>query len=212
RSSYDIKHKETNERIGIAEFKQLEKNLQKQYVVKSFIKFYRVFHIDNIENFSECTFAPISEVDTIELDQTAENFIGNLIENKSLRLVHLIQGEAYYIPNKDEIHLPKPEFFKNKAAYYATLFHEITHWTGHQSRLNRFEEDFVDGRNKYAFEELVAELGALLFSLEFNFSEQFINSIIYLKSWLKHTEDDKKLEVLEDAFTYAKKAISFLKS
>ena len=210
--SYDIKHRETNNRIGITEFKQLEKNLQKQYIVKSFLKFYRVFHTDNIKNLSECTFAPIPEIDTIELDQTAENFIENLIENKSLRLVHLVQGEAYYIPSKDEIHLPKPDFFKNKASYYATLFHEITHWTGHQSRLNRFEEDFVDGRNKYAFEELVAELGALLFSLEFNYSEQFINSVIYLKSWLKHTKDDKKQEVLEEAFTYANKAISFLKS
>ena len=210
--SYDIRHRETEERIQITDFKHLNKSEQKQYRVKSFIKYYRVFHTDNIENLNDCDFPIIADVELIELDEYAESFINGLIETKNLNLKYMVQGEAYYIPGKDEIHIPKPEYFKDKEFYYSTVFHEIIHWTGHKNRLNRLAQDFEDGRNKYAFEELVAELGSLLFSLEFNYSEQFINSIIYLKGWLKHTADDKKQQVLEEAFSYANRAINYLKS
>lgn len=209
--SYDIRHKETEERIQLTDFKALDSTKQKQYRVKSFIKYYRVFHTDNIENINDCEFPIIADVELIELDDCAENFINDLIETKNLSLQHLVQGEAYYIPGRDEIHLPKPQYFKNKGAYYSTVFHEIIHWSGHKDRLNRLDKDFEDGRNKYAFEELVAELGSLLFSLEFNYSEQFINSVIYLKSWLKHTAEEKKHLVLEEAFSYANRAINYLK-
>src|SRR5690606_14817431 len=151
-----------------------------------------------------------ADIELIELDECAEKFINDLIETKNLSIQHLVQGEAYYTPGKDEIHLPKPQYFKNKGSYYSTVFHEIIHWTGHKDRLNRLDQNFEDGRSKYGFEELVAELCSLLFSLEFNDSEHFINSIIQLKRWFKHTAEEHKHEIVEEAVAYASKAINYL--
>ena len=210
--SYDIKHLQTNERLTIDAYKLLTYEQKKLYSYKSFIKYYRVFSLDAIENIADCTFADLSSDVCFDLNNDAECLINDLMLNKNLRLSHLVQGDAFYKPSTDEIHMPKISFFKDAGFYYATLFHELIHWTGHQSRLNRFDVTFEDGRNTYAFEELVAELGSLLFSQDFNYQEQFYNSICYLKSWLKHTEVSKQNSALEEAFLLANRAVKFIKN
>ena len=211
--SYDIKHIDNGSRLSIQEYQLLSESDRKLYVCRSFMKLYRVFSIDSIENLSECNFEAVDQIiDSVATNEVTENFITNLISSKGLNLHHAFQKEAFYSVTKDEICLPNIDLFKNTSAYYATLFHEIIHWTGHKDRLNRFEEFFEDNRNKYAFEELIAELGALLFSLDFNFDEQFLNSIVYLKGWLKHTDKSKQLEILEEAFKAANKAVVYLKA
>jgi antirestriction protein ArdC len=68
-------------------------------------------------------------------------------------------NRAYYRPSTDSIVLPLFEAFRDAESYYATLAHETTHWTAHESRLSRdFGKRF--GSEGYAIEELVAELGA----------------------------------------------------
>ena len=69
-------------------------------------------------------------------------------------------GEAYYRPGDDFISLPRFEAFKSAAHFYGVAFHELGHWTGHRSRLDRdLRHRF--GERAYAAEELVAELCAL---------------------------------------------------
>lgn len=211
--SYDIKHLENQSRLSIQEYQKLNDTERKSYACKSFMKLYRVFSMDAIENLSECNFDVLEQkFDEVATNERAELFINDLMVSKGLILNHSFQKEAFYKPSKDQIFLPNMDLFKNTSSYYATLFHEIIHWTGHKNRLNRFDEIFEDGRNKYAFEELIAELGSLLFSLDFNYDEQFLNSIVYLKGWLKHTEPSKHLNTLEEAFKAANKAISFVKA
>src|SRR3546814_12593964 len=69
---------------------------------------------------------------------------------------------AYYVPSHDEVHLPPRTAFRDADGYYATLFHELAHSTGHPSRLNRegYQASAPFGSPLYSREELVAEFAA----------------------------------------------------
>jgi len=72
-------------------------------------------------------------------------------------------SQAFYRPSVDMIGMPSRNCFESPEAHYSTLFHELTHSTGHKSRLNRFEESATDhqfGSESYCKEELVAEIGS----------------------------------------------------
>ncbi len=87
-----------------------------------------------------------------------------VIKNSKARI--LWGGEkACYLQTRDEIHLPNPEEFVSSEAYYGVAFHELIHWTGHESRCAR-DLSGRFGSAAYAMEELVAELGAAFISRE----------------------------------------------
>ena len=111
--------------------------------------------------------------------------------------------------------MPLMKWFKNETKYYSTLFHELIHWTGHESRLNRFSTIKIleSQEEEYALEELVAEMGAMLVYFDYNFKEEFINSLVYLKGWLKHTTaEGNRVEILDKGFKASTKAVSFIYS
>jgi len=123
-------------------------------------------------------------------------------------------GGAFYSPDKDMIFMPKFEDFKDAIGFYSTLLHEMTHWTGHSSRLNRKggrmnapkdTEDF----KRYAFEELIAEIGSSflmgMLGLEPTFREDHGQ---YLASWFKLINDDP--QAVERALTEAQKAVDYM--
>ena len=108
-------------------------------------------------------------------------------------------GEAYFAPGHDYISLPAFAAFKSGANFYATAFHEITHWTGHKSRLDRnLSTRFGD--NAYAAEELVAELGAAFLCAEFSIDGD-IRHASYIAAWIKLLKSDPRA-----FFTAASKA------
>ena len=91
-------------------------------------------------------------------------------------------GEAYYAPGSDFISLPRFEAFKSAAHFYGTAFHELGHWTGHKSRLDRdLRHRF--GERAYAAEELVAELCAAFLSAEFSIDGDLRHSG-YIQTWI----------------------------
>ena len=98
---------------------------------------------------------------------------------------------AFYSPSKDQICLPARERFTTPENYYATAIHELTHRTGHPSRLNRqFGKRFGD--DAYAFEELVAELGAAFVVGHLGFVDATIeNHAAYVDTWLRVLKNDK---------------------
>ena len=108
---------------------------------------------------------------------------------------------AFYQPGRDEICMPERARFHSAAEYYATGVHELTHWTGHESRLNRtFGKRFGD--DAYAFEELVAELGAAYTMGALGLVDTVIEGhAAYLDHWLKVLKSDKTA-----IFTAAKQA------
>lgn len=123
-----------------------------------------------------------------------------LIASTGATIVHGFDG-AFYAISKDQICMPERERFTSPENYYATAVHELTHWTGHASRLNReFSKRFGD--EAYAFEELVAELGAAFVMGETGLVDATIEGhAAYLESWLKVLKNDKGA-----IFTAAKQA------
>ena len=105
-------------------------------------------------------------------------------------------NEAYYKLSEDLVRMPKIEQFDSVNDYYRTLFHELTHSTRHESRLNREKISFRFGDTGYAKEELVAEFGAVFLSawagiMWYNNK----NHAAYLKGWnsaIKEAENDNK--------------------
>jgi antirestriction protein ArdC len=115
---------------------------------------------------------------------------------------------AFYVPQRDEICLPTRERFTSEGNYYATALHEVSHWTGHESRLNRaFGKRFGDDR--YAVEELVAELSAAFTMGHLGMVDGTIElHADYLQGWLKCLKADK--QAIFTAASQASKSFDYL--
>jgi antirestriction protein ArdC len=101
-------------------------------------------------------------------------------------------GEAYYRPGDDYISLPAFNAFKSAAHFYGTTFHELAHWTGHKSRLDRFQAMAARfGDAAYAGEELIAELCAAFLCAEFNLDGD-LRHAGYIQSWITLLKADKR--------------------
>lgn len=116
-------------------------------------------------------------------------------------------GVPCYVPSKDFISVPPFACFESKPAFYATLFHELSHWTGAKSRLDR---DFSGryGEHAYGLEELVAELGAAFLCAEFGF-DVVSRSASYLDGWLKLINENPR--AIFTAASKASKAAEYLR-
>jgi antirestriction protein ArdC len=104
---------------------------------------------------------------------------------------------AYYAPARDEVHVPPRHAFGAADAYYATLFHELSHSTGHASRLNRagFEAGAAPfGSETYSREELVAEFGSAFLCQEAGIDPSRLEqSAAYIAAWLRALHEDRRL-------------------
>lgn len=116
-------------------------------------------------------------------------------------------GIPCYVPSKDFISLPAFASFDSRQAFYATSFHELTHWTGAKSRLAR-DLSTRFGNHAYALEELVAELGAAFLCAEFGF-DVVSRSASYLDHWLKACQDNPR--AIFTAASQASKAADYLR-
>ena len=106
--------------------------------------------------------------------------------------------------------VPIRKQFMSTAEYYSTVFHELTHSTGHSSRLNRLTQAAFFGSEDYSKEELVAEIGAaaLVNHVGLETSNSIRNSAAYIQNWLKVLRDDKRFIV--SASGRAEKAVSLI--
>ncbi|MCR4294321.1 MAG: zincin-like metallopeptidase domain-containing protein [Elusimicrobia bacterium] len=106
-------------------------------------------------------------------------------------------ARAFYRPATDVVHLPPRESFQTPAAYYATAFHELTHSTGHQSRVGREAIGTAAfGDDCYSREELIAEMGAAFLSAESGISADTITpSAAYIGAWLAVLKADSRLVI-----------------
>lgn len=115
-------------------------------------------------------------------------------------------GKACYVPALDVIHMPEKGRFESEEAYYATLLHELAHWTGHSSRLDRLSEG-KPSRSDYAYEELIAEISAS-FLCAHTGVEGDLQHANYIGSWLEKLRGDKKY--VFRAASAAQKAADYL--
>lgn len=174
------------------------------------LKQYSVFNATQLENFQKQTPKNTADVDKVEKQEAIDVFCKN-----TKAMIKDEANEAFYNPKEDYINIPKSSLFVNtKYAnatenYYGTLLHELTHWTGHPTRLHRKDNPYKKHLQNYAYEELIAELGAAFLCGQFNTKQtQPKNHTLYIKSWLKALKSDKSL--IFKAAAQASKAVAYL--
>lgn len=154
---------------------------------------YTVFNVEQCENLAKL---PVLEDNNKELgtDDTAEALWNQYLDKPEV----LWGSEAFYVPSQDKITMPRRETFVDNAHFYATLFHEGAHSTGHSTRLNRkgITEATGFGSDSYSLEELVAEFTAAFLCAEAGLDMPTReNTIAYLQGWIKRLKEDKTLVV-----------------
>ena len=165
---------------------------------------YTVFNVDQCDGLpdSVTTGKPIRVRNPDTRDDLADQFLHST--GADIREGH---GEAYYVPSRDFISMPAFEAFKGADHFYGTVFHELTHWTAHGSRLDRDLKNRFGSRN-YAAEELIAELGAAFLCAEFGFDGDVRNAG-YIASWIELLKADKR--AFFTACSKASKAADYLR-
>ena len=189
--------KETNKQTG----EEIEK-------VIPILKYFNVFHESQIEGYEPI---PVDlEAADPATDITADAIITDYLNRSGVQLEHRKGDEAFYSPASDRVVLPLREQFPDMAEYYSTAFHELTHSTGHSSRLNRLTSTAHFGSELYSKEELVAEIGAasLLSYAGIETSKSFRNSAAYIQSWLRVLKNDSRFIV--SAASRAEKAVNLI--
>ena len=112
-----------------------------------------------------------------------------ILSASGARIYFTKQDTAYYSPRSDSIHMPPKQLFPDARGFYATALHEIGHWSGHPSRLNR---DLVHkfGSPEYAREELRAELASLFVSARLGIPHDPGQHTAYISSWIEALAKD----------------------
>ena len=170
-----------------------------------FMRYYTVF------NLEQTTGIDIPEVEKRDLNPIAV-CEKTIIDMPNAPFITHKESQAYYRPAEDTVNMPKSNLFRSDSAYYSTLFHELTHSTGHANRLDRHANDNCShhfGSTDYSKEELVAEMGAAFLCGHCEIERETIdNSAAYIQSWLKRLRDDRKF--LVSAAAKAQKAVDYI--
>lgn len=160
------------------------------------LRHYRVFNAAQCEGIE----VPRSSVDPsepvpFEPLEEASNIVGGYADGPKIE--HR-GARAFYRPREDLVRVPEPGRFVDRESYYATLFHELAHSTGHSSRLDRgLDEDPPEyGSATYSKEELIAEMGAAFLAAAASIGPTTIEqSAAYIDGWRKKISSDPKLVV-----------------
>jgi antirestriction protein ArdC len=170
-----------------------------------FMKGYTVFNVEQIEGLPDHYYArPEPKGEPLQLLESAERFF--VATGATFRHGG---NMAYYASGPDLIQLPLPEAFRDAQSYAATKAHELTHWTKHESRLDREFGRKRFGNQAYAREELVAELGAAFLCADLGITpEPREDHAAYLAHWLKVLREDKR--AIFSAAAHAQRAVDYL--
>lgn len=203
--NFSYRNKETNRRINIDQVSSYPAEL---ILKTAFLKYYRVFNIDDVLHVDFDIPELVPEVDNYSIEKCD----AVLSEMKDCPEIRHKENQAYYHPVKDYINMPPIELFKTSELYYSILHHELIHSVGHPKRLNRFDGKEVSAFNStnYSKEELIAEIGAaFLNGYTGILNEDTLNdSSAYIQGWLNKLHDDKKLIV--EASAKAQKAVDYI--
>jgi len=176
-----------------------------------FLRTYNVFKLEDT-NLDPSLFIEIGDAaneDKKEVHQKIDIALELFFTNTTL--TQKLGGKCgTYSPMSDCVRIPDTTNYKNLDSRYSTIFHELVHATGHESRLNRDLKGFDIDKHSYSLEELVAEMGAAILCTHFGIaSEKLIeNKKAYCQSWAKYLNSDTKLAY--KAASKAQKAVDFI--
>ena len=180
----------------------VEENKEKKK--KSILRYYYVFNVSQCDKIPE-KYLPTAR-ETKELP-SCESIVSAMQHCPPIR--HKEQ-KAFYNPKEDYVNMPKKRSFKNDESYYSTLFHELVHSTGHESRLKRetLTQMAEFGDDNYSQEELVAEIGTCYLQSFTGITSQFQQSAAYINGWLGKLKNDKRF--IFQAAKIAQQAVDFI--
>jgi antirestriction protein ArdC len=164
---------------------------------------YTVFNARQIEGIPPHT---PKQHTTFEVVQAGEQ----ILKNSGANIAHDQADRAFYSRSQDSIHLPPKDAFKDAAGYYGTALHELAHWSGHSSRLDRptLTESYRFGDVNYAKEELRAELASIFLAAQRGIPHNPEQHAAYVNSWIGALKRDKN-EIFRAAHD-ASKATDFI--
>ncbi len=187
------------------ESEQEEKN-KKNDKPKTFfmMRYYRVFNLDDVEGIDKSKYVNLANTK----EEKPENIVKGM-QNDGLNIQYT-GVQPCYIPSLDTVQIPDIGNFKSSEDYYSSLFHEIAHSTGHESRLKRAGVSKIDtgGKHQYSYEELVAEIGAAFLMAETGLRINYENTSAYVKGWNKFIKENKK--AIFQASAEARKAVQYV--
>jgi len=169
----------------------------------AFLRYYTVFNLEQTEGLKALLALPPAR--PIE---SAEVIVEGMPNAPAFE-----QGfRASYTPSHDTVTMPSRTAFESQAEYYSTLFHELTHSTGHGKRLARdgFDRPQMFVSESYSREELIAEMGSAMLCGVAGIEQATVaNSVAYLKSWIARLKSDSRLVV--QAASAAQKAADYIR-
>jgi antirestriction protein ArdC len=155
----------------------------------AFLRYYTVFNLEQTEGLSALlTLPPAFPI------ESAEEIVKAMPNPPAFEQ----DSRAAYIPSRDTVTMPSRTAFQSQAEYYSTLFHELTHSTGHAKRLGRegIEKIQPFGSEDYSKEELVAEMGSAMLCGAAGIEQATIgNSAAYLRGWINRLKADSRLVI-----------------
>ena len=169
---------------------------------------YNVFNAEQCEGVDVSDLAAAETLPDFEPIEAAEAIVSGY---KDAPTIDFGGTKAAYRPSTDEVLIPERQSFEDRESYYATLFHELAHSTGHSSRLNRgLDRNLAPfGSPDYSREELVAEMSAAFLAAAAGISPPTIEqSAAYLDNWCRRLKGDKRLVIL--AASSAQKAADWI--
>lgn len=167
----------------------------------------RIYHVFNASQCEGLKAVPPAEV----IPTVATKPVEIVADMPNPPVIKHGMSQAFYSPSEDMVAMPERTRFESESRYFATLFHELVHSTGHKSRLHRSTliESTGFGSDPYSKEELIAELGSAFLCGHAEIVDRTIDqSAAYLKGWLEKLRDDRTLIV--QAAAQAQKAADFI--
>jgi antirestriction protein ArdC len=166
------------------------------------LRYYTVFNVEQCESIAAPNASPV--VNAIE---ECERIVRQMPNPPAMQQ----DSRAWYRPSTDTVGMPSRNAFNSAEEYYSTLFHELTHSTGHPKRVGRdgIEKLNTFGSESYSKEELIAEMGAAMLCGVAGIERKTLsNSAAYLKSWIDVLKTDARMVV--SAASQAQKAADYI--
>lgn len=163
-------------------------NEEEEEIHHRILKRYAVFNADQIDNlppeFQSDESGSVSTGNRGDIDRMVAQTGANITERQG-------ESDAYYLVSADRVVVPHRDSFDPVEQFYGVLMHELVHWTGNRNRLGRLSRDDTD--KDYAFEELVAEIGACFVCSSLGIAPDLRNSAAYIKNWAIRLKADHRM-------------------
>lgn len=187
-------------KIGTREVENADGELNERTSI--LLRYYTVFNVEQCDGIAAPKVAPV-----ISPIEECERIVRQMPNPPAMQQ----DARAWYKPSSDTVGMPSRNAFNSSEEYYSTLFHELTHSTGHTKRIGRngIEKLNTFGSESYSKEELIAEMGAAMLCGVAGIERKSLsNSAAYLRSWIDVLKSDARMVV--SAASQAQKAADYI--